>query len=205
MSTMVGMVHVGCPHGQACKEAGAGWGGCRVVKCVLWLRVSHQDGSQDSANQRGPLEAEAARLGLDVVKVFDVSGSAWTPGRVQGQVSELVAGVQRGAYSHILLWSLDRLTREGLEATVRAVRRIEEAGATLVSLQEPWLASAGEMKPLLLAFLGWAASFESTRRSERIKAGLAKRKAAGLPVGRQPGSKDKSQRRRSGYYARYGR
>ena len=59
-----------------------------VTRCALWLRVSHQDGSQDTASQRGPLEAEAARLGLPIAKVFDVSGSAWTPGRVQGQVSK---------------------------------------------------------------------------------------------------------------------
>ena len=44
---------------------------------------------------------------------------------------------------------------------------------------------------------------ESNRKSERIKAALAKRKAAGLPVGRQPGAVDKTKRKRSGYVARY--
>jgi DNA invertase Pin-like site-specific DNA recombinase len=42
---------------------------------------------------------------------------------------------------------------------------------------------------------------ELARRCERIRAGLAKRKAKGLPVGGQPGRKDKQPRKRSGYVA----
>ncbi len=36
-----------------------------------------------------------------------------------------------------------------------------------------------------------------------MKAGLERRKAEGLPVGRQPGAMDKTPRRRSGYVAAY--
>jgi len=46
---------------------------------------------------------------------------------------------------------------------------------------------------------------ESARRSERIRAGLERRRAAGKPVGRQPGATDKTQRKRSGYVARWER
>ena len=38
-----------------------------------------------------------------------------------------------------------------------------------------------------------------------IKAGLARRKSEGKPVGRQPGAKDKTPRRRPGYVARWER
>jgi hypothetical protein len=38
-----------------------------------------------------------------------------------------------------------------------------------------------------------------TEEPERVRAGLARRKAAGLPVGRQPGSKDRAGRKQSGY------
>ncbi len=52
---------------------------------------------------------------------------------------------------------------------------------------------------------------ESARRSERVRAGLARRKAEGKPVGRRAGfegpgaagSKDRKPRKRSGYYARW--
>lgn len=54
---------------------------------------------------------------------------------------------------------------------------------------------------MLVAFAGWMAQQESSRRSERIRAGLERRRAEGKPVGRQPGSTDNKPRRRSGYVA----
>jgi DNA invertase Pin-like site-specific DNA recombinase len=59
------------------------------------------------------------------------------------------------------------------------------------------------MRELLVSFMAWMAQQESLRRSERTKLGLQRRKAEGLPVGRQPGSRDKKPRKRSGYVAAY--
>jgi DNA invertase Pin-like site-specific DNA recombinase len=42
---------------------------------------------------------------------------------------------------------------------------------------------------------------ESRRKSERIRAGLERRRAEGKPVGRQAGAVDKKARKRSGYVA----
>jgi len=53
--------------------------------------------------------------------------------------------------------------------------------------------------------MAWVARMESQRRSERVRAGLARRRAQGLPVGRQPGAKDTRPRKRSGYVARWER
>lgn len=58
---------------------------------------------------------------------------------------------------------------------------------------------------MLVAFAGWMAQQESARRSERIRAGLARRRAEGKPVGRQAGAADKKLRKRSGYVARWER
>ena len=80
-----------------------------------------------------------------------------------------------------------------------------DAGGALVSLQESWVETSGELRDLLLSIVGWVANFESRRRSERIKAGLDRRRAAGLTVGRKPGAKDRKPRRVSGYYVRHGR
>jgi DNA invertase Pin-like site-specific DNA recombinase len=76
---------------------------------------------------------------------------------------------------------------------------------TVVSVKESWLTGAPEIQDVLVAFAGWMAQQESARRSERIRAGLARRKAQGKPVGRQPGAKDKGNRKRSGYLARWER
>ncbi len=173
-----------------------------VSPCALWERVS--DPHQATAAQHMALEAEAERRGLTVVRVFDVTASGFH-GEQEHELTKLVDGLKRGLYNVVICWAIDRLTRQGVSETLQAVHRITKAGGTLISLQEPWIETAGEMRDLLLAVLGWVANFESRRRSERIKAGLAKRKVSGLPIGRMKGAKDRKPRKVSGYYQRHGR
>jgi DNA invertase Pin-like site-specific DNA recombinase len=60
------------------------------------------------------------------------------------------------------------------------------------------------VRELITAIMAWVAQMESQRRSERTKAGIA-RKVQQDPSwrpGRQRGAKDKAKRKRSGYVAR---
>ena len=171
-------------------------------RCALWERVS--DPHQGTGAQHLALVQEAERRGLNVVRVFDVTASGYH-GQQEHEFSKLVDGLRRGHYSVVICWALDRLTRQGISETLQAVNSITSASGTLISLQEPWIETAGELRELLLAIVGWAAHFESQRRSERIKSGLARRKSAGLPVGRLKGAKDRRPRKVSGYYVRHGR
>jgi len=52
------------------------------------------------------------------------------------------------------------------------------------------------MAELLHAITAWAANFESQRRSERAKAGLARAVSSGRRLGRSKGSKDRRKRQR---------
>ena len=171
-------------------------------RCALFERVS--DPHQDTGPQHLALVQEAERRGLVVARVFDVTASGYA-GQQERQLTELVSGLRRREYTYVLIWAIDRLTRQGVSETLQAVHRIADAGGTLLSLQESWVETSGELRDLLLSIVGWVANFESRRRSERIKAGLARRRAAGLAVGRKPGAKDKKPRRVSGYYVRHGR
>jgi DNA invertase Pin-like site-specific DNA recombinase len=72
----------------------------------------------------------------------------------------------------------------------------------VLSVKESWLNASPEVQDVLVAFAGWMAQQESARRSERVKAGLERGRREGEPVGRQPGAKDRTQRKRSGYVAR---
>ena len=170
--------------------------------CSIWLRAS--TAHQDTGAQYDALIQEAARRGLTVVRVFDVTASGFH-GQQEHELSKLVDGLQRREYSAVICWAIDRLTRRGVSETLQAVNRIGRAGGTLISLQEPWIETSGELRDLLVAIVGWVANFESRRRSERIKSGLARRRAAGLPVGRLKGAKDKNPRKVSGYYLHHGR
>jgi DNA invertase Pin-like site-specific DNA recombinase len=96
---------------------------------------------------------------------------------------------------------LDRITREGAEGALRIIPQFRERHCTVLSVRESWLNGSLEVQDVLVAFAGWMTEQESNRRSDRIKAGLAKRAALGLPLGRIAGAKDRKPRRRSGYVA----
>ena len=172
-------------------------------RCALWARVSTDE--QESGNQLAALRAEAARRGLEVTAEYVLDGlSAWT-GAHRAQLRQALDDARAAHYEVLLVWALDRLERGGIEPTLRVMRQLRERGIQVVSLQEPWTGASGEMGELLTAVMAWVARMESARRSERVRAGRARRKAEGLPVGRQPGAKDRRPRKRSGYVARWER
>lgn len=75
----------------------------------------------------------------------------------------------------------DRIVRDdesGAEAALRIFRRFRQRGCMVVSVRESWLNGSPEVQDILIAFAGGMAERESARRSERIKAGLARRRGA---------------------------
>ena len=106
-------------------------------------------------------------------------------------------------FNAVVVWALDRITREGVSSIFMKIQTLRRYGVTVVSVQESWLEGLGEMSDLFVAMLAWVANFESRRRSQRTLAGLARAKAQGKKLGRPIGSKDKARRKRGGYYNRY--
>lgn len=128
-------------------------------------------------------------------------GSA--PGAAR-QLPEALDDARAGRYEVMLVRALDRLERGGIEPTLRVMRQLRERGVLVVSMQEPWTDAGGEMQERLTAVMAWLARMESQRRSERVRAGPARRKARGLPVGRQPGARDRRPRKRKRVYRTLG-
>jgi putative DNA-invertase from lambdoid prophage Rac len=178
-----------------------------TAKAATWLRVS--TGHQDSDNQVPDLERFTTHHGYEVTGTYTVSESAWNGGKDGGEyrrtLQRALDDAHAGKFSILIVWALDRITREGAEGALRIIRQFREHGCTVVSVKESWLNGSPEVQDVLVAFAGWMAQQESARRSERIRAGLARRQAEGKPVGRQPGATDKKPRRRSGYVARWER
>ncbi len=167
---------------------------------AIWARVSSSE--QDADNQIAQLRRLAERRGLDVVEIYKVQESAWK-GAHQKALNQVYADARRGRFQVLLVWALDRLSREGPLATLEIVHRLGRAGVQVVSYQEPWTEAAGELRDLLLSIAGWVAQMESRRRSERTKAGLERARREGKRLGRPKGSKDKRKRSRRGYLLRY--
>lgn len=147
-----------------------------MMKCVIYSRVSTEE--QSTANQVNILTEWAETRGFTVVEVYQEQESAWRSGH-QRELARLSRDTHRGRFNIILVWSLDRLSREGSLAILQLVNRFGAWGVKVLSYQESWTEALGELGELLFASAGWVARMESERRSERTKAGLARVVAQG--------------------------
>ena len=163
------------------------------MKVVFYTRVS--TGDQDTANQLRVLTEWAEQRGFEIFKIYEEEESAWKAGH-QKQLAALIANARLRRFQAVLVWSLDRISREGALAILTFVQKLSGYGVKVLSYQESWTEAPGEIGELLFALTGWVARMESQRRSERTKAGLARVKAQGKRLGRPAGSKDKKRRRR---------
>jgi putative DNA-invertase from lambdoid prophage Rac len=169
-------------------------------RVAIWCRVSTHE--QGTANQLDALRAWAAARGFEVVVEYQLEESAFN-GKHRAKLNEALEDARHGRYSILLIWALDRLSREGPEAMLSVMRQFRERGVRVLSVQESWTDGPPEMQELLSAFFGWMAKQESVRRSERTKLGLARVRKQGVTLGRPAGSKDRKKRKRAGYVRRW--
>ncbi len=167
------------------------------MKVCIYSRVS--TGEQDTRNQSTVLTDWATQRGYEVVKVYAEEESAWRNGH-QRELTNLITDARRRKFQAVMVWALDRLSREGALAILSLVNKLSSCGVKVLSYQESWTEAPGEVAELLYALTGWVARMESQRRSERTKAGLARVKAQGKRLGRPPGSKDKRLRRKRQHF-----
>lgn len=172
---------------------------------AFWFRVS--SGHQDADNQVPDVLGFANHHAYREAARYAVADTAWKNGGGREYKATLQAALDdahAGKFKVLVVWALDRIVRDdesGAEAALRIIRQFRQRGVTVVSVRESWLNGSPEVQDVLVAFAGWMAQQESARRSERIRIGLDKRRAAGLPVGRKAGSRDAKPRKRSGYVA----
>lgn len=172
------------------------------MKAAVYLRVRTTE--QNAENQLPALEAYAASQGWQIVETYRENESAWRAGH-QRELARLLDDIRSGKrrYDILLIWALDRLSRQGSAAILNLVNTFKIYGVKVISLQEVWTELPGELGEVLFAIAGWVARMESERRSERTKLGLARAVREGKRLGRPKGSRDRNGRRKSGYLLRY--
>ncbi len=165
-------------------------------KAVIYGRVSTNEIRQNIDNQIEPLKKFCESLGFELVKVYGDYVTGSTANRPQFQ--EMLKGAENREFDTILIWSLDRFSREGILNTLSYLKRLKEYKVGLRSLNESWLdTSDSGMGQLLLAIFSWVAEQERKRISDRVKAGLQKAKGTGKR------GKDRKKRKNFGYLYRY--
>jgi DNA invertase Pin-like site-specific DNA recombinase len=157
--------------------------GCRV-KIALYVRISTTDKGQSTENQSAQLRSWAAQQGHEIVEEYadQVSGS----GKARRPAFErMMADAAQHKFQMLVFWSLDRLSREGVLATLQHLKRLDDCGVCWKSFTEQYLDSCGVFREAVLAILAAIAKQERVRISERVKAGLDTARAAGRRGGRK--------------------
>lgn len=163
------------------------------MKAVIYARCSSSNGEQHVENQIEQLKSWASSRGWDIVAIYQENESAWKAGH-QRELARLKTDAAKRKFDAVLVWALDRLSREGALAILQFVSTLKVYGVKVISYQESWTEAPGELAEVLYAIAGWVARMESQRRSERTKAGLARVKASGKKLGRPSGSRDRHKR-----------
>jgi DNA invertase Pin-like site-specific DNA recombinase len=103
------------------------------------------------------------------------------------QLAAMFAGAARREFDVLLVWSLDRFSREGMAATVAHLQRLASHGVAFRSFTEEHLSTENELvRNILLATLASLAKLEREKISQRTKAGLERARAMGKRLGRPP-------------------
>lgn len=158
------------------------------MKVAIYARISKDEISskgdlQDPENQLIPLRKYCDAMGWDISKEFIDKASGGSANRPEFQ--KMLAEVRQRHFDLILVWALDRFSREGMTNTLSYIKQLKNYKTGLKSMQEPWLDTTQEgVTELLLAIFAWVASEEKKKISDRTKAGLARLKASGVKLGR---------------------
>ena len=167
------------------------------MNATVYLRVNTDQ--QEVSNQLPAIEAYCNNHGWQLEGVYAESESAWRNGH-QKELSRLLNDLRTGRrrYACLLVWALDRLSRQGIGPLLRLINTFEMYGCHVISVNESWThPEAGPMREMFIGMSAWAAKFESDRRSERTRAGLERAKANGQKLARPVGKKDSKKRRKN--------
>src|SRR6202050_2798819 len=97
-----------------------------IEKVALYARVSTKDGGQDTENQLIALREYCAKQGWEVAGEYVDHETGGTSKRPHFQ--RMFADARQRKFDSVLFWSLDRLSREGVSATLNHLERLTAAG-----------------------------------------------------------------------------
>lgn len=158
-----------------------------MLRVAIYARVSTNDKGQSPENQLMQLRAWCERMGHAVVREYVEHESGGKGADQRPQYAQLFADAARRDFDMVLVWALDRFSRNGMAATILDLRRLNSYGVAFHSFSESHLSTDNELvRDILFALLSSLAKLERTKISERTKAGLERARAKGKRLGRPP-------------------
>ena len=154
------------------------------MKAAIYLRVSTTD--QTTANQERELRAVAARLGHEIVEVYEDHGISGAKGRDKRPAFDrLHRDITTRKIDIVMAWSIDRLGRS-LQDLVHFLNHLNAKQVGLY-LHKQGLDTTTPSGKLMFQMCGAFAEFEREMIRERVSAGMARAKAKGTRSGKAIG------------------
>ena len=152
-----------------------------IRRVAIYARVSTAD--QDPEVQLRELRPYAAKRGWHIATEYIDHGVSGAKDR-RPALDKLLAAARKRKIDLVLVWALDRLGRS-LRHLVVTVEEFGHLGIDLVSYTQP-IDTTTPAGKLTFAVLGAVAEFERSMIQERVRAGVARARAAGKQLGRPP-------------------
>jgi len=151
------------------------------MKAAIYARVSTKDKGQDTENQLAQLRRYAQASGWESVEYIDHETGKHAD---REAFQRLFEDASRREFGVVIVWALDRFTREGVAETFVHIGRLSSYGVKFESLTEAHFRTTGPAGELMIAIAAWIAKQERIRISERTKAGLVTARNKGKKLGR---------------------
>ena len=146
------------------------------MKVAAYIRVSTE--TQTTDNQLPSIKELCKNRSWELVKIYSENASAWSGGR-QAELDRCIRDAEHNHFEIIVVWSLDRVSREGLLRVLSLIEHLHQRGIKLLSVQESWSETAGDFAPVLYAITAWVGKWQSDRKSEATKAGIVRANLSG--------------------------
>ena len=160
------------------------------MRAALYLRTSTKPKARPKpGHKEQSVENQRAKL-LDFAKAMEWTVATEYVDHDSGAKADragftaMMDAATRREFDVILVWSLDRFSREGIGKTCDHLRRLASLKVAFRSYSEPFLDTTGDFSELVTAIFAFFASFERKRIAERVRAGMDRVRAQGKHVGR---------------------
>lgn len=169
-----------------------------IKELHTYVRTSGVD--QDCETQSIALKDYCARMKYHIIEEYRDSGFSGKDENRPG-FERLLVDIRAGRVKRLLVYKLDRIGRS-LKHLLNLFEEFKNRGVEFISLSQNIDTSTPEGK-MFWQMLGVFAEYERELIVARTLSGLTRAKRQGKKLGRPAGSKDKKQRKKSGYLLRY--
>jgi len=161
------------------------------MRVALYARVSLDESKddrryQEPENQLEPLRSWAKSQTWEIVTEYVDRCSGADHNRPSFQ--KMLNDACLHKFHAILVWKLDRFSREGISHTFAYIQRLQSRNVAVKSMTEVWLDTSKDnpISEVVMALMSWVAAEERRKISERTKLGIQRRKNLGIWKGGRP-------------------